>query len=603
MVFENITRKKFYVQKIFLEDIFGEEFIIYNDGSAIVFLDSSLNELARIQTGGKLITNNIDIDSIKIKETEIIDSFKNLKNITNAFINEVLEVNGNYIRNQSLAFFQKIPNRDGVQITFNAWFDGNSWTLIDDTKESYLFQLDEDENAFQFYHAPAGSTTFNLLAQLEKSGNLWINGLLQIGSNEIADSEGTSRISFDVTNNLVKLNGDIELLSDIIKNSSGAIAVVTGTKTATPNTNVKLYSLVMHRNIGAQIYSVDNVLKLSGSANGNLVTIDENGNLLTEGSGDFSSLKVNNIEVIDSSRNLVGLNFVSQDILPDGDLTRSLGGENNRWLSISTHILRFDSKAGEVPYIVGNEFTAGIRFYHNDKKLVIMTGNTDNTQWIERLFIYGGADSGLAGIYTPEPVDMKSLKIGGTEVIDSSRNLKNVSASRNIINNFFSEPFWNNIPDKPSSFPAKITTLSNETSEPIDVSGEVELLSLDVSGIDLSNKLCILRGIISLEPPGTTSKFGLGFRGLRPPPPSPTEKYGLGFKLYDGEYAICSDNPSGEGFTVSIIFNGDDLAIADFQYGEPKAYYKDFSTFYLVYCGDPNRINHAKIVLNIFETS
>jgi len=85
--------------------------------------------------------------------------------------------------------------------------------------------------------------------------------------------------------------------------------------------------------------------------------------------------------------------------------------------------------------------------------------------------------------------NMSSLRISGTEVIDSSRNLKNVYADASIITSgvfdvaripgldaskivsgvfdvaripdiprskipdFFSAPFWGNIPDKPSTFP------------------------------------------------------------------------------------------------------------------------------------------------------
>ncbi|MCD6199455.1 MAG: hypothetical protein J7K15_12955, partial [Deltaproteobacteria bacterium] len=82
--------------------------------------------------------------------------------------------------------------------------------------------------------------------------------------------------------------------------------------------------------------------------------------------------------------------------------------------------------------------------------------------------------------YFAGAVDIGSLKVGGTEVIDSSRVLKNVSADASIItsgvfdvdripslprskiSDFFSSPFWDNIPDKPSQFPPEPHTHSRD---------------------------------------------------------------------------------------------------------------------------------------------
>jgi hypothetical protein len=49
-------------------------------------------------------------------------------------------------------------------------------------------------------------------------------------------------------------------------------------------------------------------------------------------------------------------------------------------------------------------------------------------------------------------------------VITSGRVLQNVSASRSIISDFWSSPFWNNIPDKPSTFPPSTHDRTAHTS-------------------------------------------------------------------------------------------------------------------------------------------
>ena len=73
-------------------------------------------------------------------------------------------------------------------------------------------------------------------------------------------------------------------------------------------------------------------------------------------------------------------------------------------------------------------------------------------------------------------LNVGSLRVGGTEVVDSARNLKNVTTTRSIISDFFGSPFWDNIPDKPSKFPPELHASSHGL-------GGSDELSLDASQI------------------------------------------------------------------------------------------------------------------------
>jgi len=75
--------------------------------------------------------------------------------------------------------------------------------------------------------------------------------------------------------------------------------------------------------------------------------------------------------------------------------------------------------------------------------------------------LYRGAADVLK---TDDNFDALALRIGGSEVITSGRVLQNVSASRSIISDFWSIPFWNNIPDKPSTFPPSTHDRTAHTS-------------------------------------------------------------------------------------------------------------------------------------------
>jgi len=73
------------------------------------------------------------------------------------------------------------------------------------------------------------------------------------------------------------------------------------------------------------------IIKTDGSTETSLFDLDKNGNLSLSGYINSSSLYLSNEEVIDSSRNLVGLNYVSQNLVPSSDDIYYIGSSTNRW--------------------------------------------------------------------------------------------------------------------------------------------------------------------------------------------------------------------------------------------------------------------------------
>ncbi|RLI04036.1 hypothetical protein DRO30_00140, partial [Candidatus Bathyarchaeota archaeon] len=155
--------------------------------------------------------------------------------------------------------------------------------------------------------------------------------------------------------------------------------------------------------------------------------------LKTDDNFDALSLRVNSTEIVTSSRVLKNIVSVAQSLVPDADSSRDLGSPSYRWLNIRCRNLRFESQSDETPYIVGNEYTAGIRFYHNDRKLTIITGNAENSSWIERIIVPSG-DSPVTIQIPNEHLSVggygnfASLQINGTEIITSDRILQNIAS-------------------------------------------------------------------------------------------------------------------------------------------------------------------------------
>jgi len=119
-------------------------------------------------------------------------------------------------------------------------------------------------------------------------------------------------------------------------------------------------------------------------------------------------------------------------------------------------------------------------------------------------------------------IDIASLQIGGIEVLDYARNLKNVyidaglitsgvlsidripNLPRSKITDFFSSPFWNNIPDKPFSGLGPEFMVSN---------GNLTISSIDFSKI--TNRKTSLLTVDSGLIPNVDNQYSLGNSSYR----------------------------------------------------------------------------------------
>jgi len=97
-----------------------------------------------------------------------------------------LYVNGDYIVNQDLAFFQRTPGKDKVALTFNAYYDGTTWIHPDSAKYALMTYIDEavPEFAWYFKDVPAGGK-WSKLMKLSSDGDLEIDGDLTVATDKI----------------------------------------------------------------------------------------------------------------------------------------------------------------------------------------------------------------------------------------------------------------------------------------------------------------------------------------------------------------------------------------------------------------------------------
>jgi hypothetical protein len=144
-------------------------------------------------------------------------------------------------------------------------------------------------------------------------------------------------------------------------------------------------------------------------------------------------LAIRGTTVIDSSRNLVGLASVAQNLVPDVNATRNLGSSTNHfYLIYCNEILRTDGSLGVVAssdllLASGNTWRWTLQ---SAGHLVPITDNTydigTSTTRVRNLYLAGTAN--VASATVSGAANVGSLQIGGTTVIDSSRKLQNIAS-------------------------------------------------------------------------------------------------------------------------------------------------------------------------------
>jgi len=136
----------------------------------------------------------------------------------------------------------------GSYFSANAYFDGSKWVNIDGSNYGAVMFVDRNAPQFRIRRVDTNNTYYDVLKFWVDTGHLWIAGDLQLGGNDIKDSNGNIAIALDPS-------------------------------TSSPNAKVKLHSIHLFRTAGPQIYSDDGTLRLSGSVDGTQVTIDSSGNI------------------------------------------------------------------------------------------------------------------------------------------------------------------------------------------------------------------------------------------------------------------------------------------------------------------------------------
>jgi hypothetical protein len=139
--------------------------------------------------------------------------------------------------------------------------------------------------------------------------------------------------------------------------------------------------------------------------------------LYLAGAANVGTLQIGGTTVINSSRNLVGINVVAQNLVPDADITRNLGSSSYHFYTLYCgYMQRANGPISILPY---SELNIG---GGNSYRWQITTSGhlipfSDNSYDI------GSSSLRVRNLYLAGTANVGSLQIGGTTVIDSSRNL------------------------------------------------------------------------------------------------------------------------------------------------------------------------------------
>lgn len=155
----------------------------------------------------------IDVGSLQIGGTEVIDSSRNLKNIASATITSQLQIGSGTVSTDALADlfgddtkFLRLRNPTDADDTNtirnppNIYLSGNVWDSENTTSVERHMGLFMEISDLNTYYLKFKNDSEQEILSLDGSGNMLISGDLQINGNDIKDSGGATRITLGATN-------------------------------------------------------------------------------------------------------------------------------------------------------------------------------------------------------------------------------------------------------------------------------------------------------------------------------------------------------------------------------------------------------------------
>ena len=180
----------------------------------------------------------IDVGSLQIGGTEVIDSSRNLKNIASATITSQLQIGSGTVSTDALADlfgddtkFLRLRNPTDADDTNtirnppNIYLSGNVWDSANTTSVERHMGLFMEISDLNTYYLKFKNDSEQEILSLDGSGNMLISGDLQINGNDIKDSGGATRITLGATISISATldlgNHDLKGVNNLIINDPG----------------------------------------------------------------------------------------------------------------------------------------------------------------------------------------------------------------------------------------------------------------------------------------------------------------------------------------------------------------------------------------------
>jgi len=345
---------------------------------------------------------NIKVGELRIEGTTVIDNSRNLKNINS--LSFVKNSGVSQIILEALDADDTNTLRSSPFISLRAkYWDGSSSVIRNLILFNRMVSADTYEFVIRDY-----SQLIDLL-QVKSNGDVNIpSGGLMIGGTQVIDSN----------RNLVGINS---VLQNLIIDRSGTSDSCRLIMNAPSGYN----AIIIFKDAGATRWSIYK----DGANNFRIGRYDATGTLIDKpieidvDTGDVNianSLKIGGTTVIDSSRNLVGINQVKQDLTLDKGSGYPIIALNNYGTATWRGLIKaVDTTEDWEYYIIFKASTSGT--VGSDRMISFEFKDPSGTYYIplqmKPTIIQANKTMNIVG---------GDLQIGGTTVIDSSRNVKNV---------------------------------------------------------------------------------------------------------------------------------------------------------------------------------